>query len=298
MKRPTATHEVHDFPATIQNPGTPEARKVHVVACTSARCAEALTIPAGNAPGPYGIPKDAVVRKAVQAGWVIQRKGRSVTCPGCQKPKTQRPVPTLVAMTTAAHEALHRPVFSERDQQRLRACGEAMAEAGRTAAAQLAELKKPRVVVPLDPAVPVHVVYPEDPPYLSPPAAAAAPVQDEAPMADTTPTTPALRRAINAQLHEVHAGGSGYLADWSDLKVAKLLDCAPAAVAAIRADLFGPDTNEEQRRAQAARTTELATIRQQLLEGQAKVASAFDTLADADRLYADALARLANLEGN
>lgn len=113
---------------------------------------------------------------------------------------------------------------------------------------------------------------------------------------DTT-TTPALRRAINAQLHNVHAGEDGYLSDWTDAKVAKVLDCAPAAVAAIRADLFGPDTNDEQRRAAAARETELADIRQQLLEGKARVDQSMETLAAADRLYADALARLAKIEG-
>lgn len=279
------------FRAQVRNPG-PNADKGHSVACTVATCTNALWIAANGVRGPGGLPKTVVLKKATQAGWLVRKGGRSITCPTCQgrKPK---------------------PAWNPGEPVK----GKAL----------------PRVVVPLDPAVPVHVVPPGSssaevldalrhtpPPVVADDALNFGLLPDHPSFPDTpTPeqdthdmrgdftsdhlktdtTTPALRRAINAQLHEVHAGECGYLADWSDAKVAKALDCSPAAVAAIREDLFGPDTNEEQRRAAAARDTELAAIRQLLTDGKASLDRGLESLANGDRLYADAMARLAKLEG-
>lgn len=307
----------HLFRAVSRTQTTPDGTstlKGHSITCTVAGRQDELFIPASGIRGPGGLPTDVVLKKATQAGWLVRRKGRSRTCPKCQTP-TPKPQPPLAASLAELRAVAASPVFalSQLDQKRMREAGEAMADAGRRAADAMRRTRlhmaaacpaASRALEGLpapDRLAEVYVPAPDHPHptlehgvvHVSPPT----PEQDEPPM-DTPTTTPALRRAINAQLHEVHAGESGYLADWTDAKVAKALDCSPAAVAAIREDLFGPETNEADRRAAAARDTELAALRQMLKAGKAKVDEAMETLAAADRLYSEANGRLAALERN
>lgn len=281
MKRPTGKHEPHDFPATVLNPGTADAQKVHRVACTSATCTAVATIPANATTGPYGMPKDAVVRKLTQSGWLVRRRGRTVICPACQgrgpdvgrlnpNPKPAKAVAVTITPKSGASE-----YEAVREAREAFACGD-------VPAVEVTYLDHPTTPAPVP-------ITQEDEPMRG------DFVSDD--VKDQPAATSALKRAINAELHKVHEGDSGYSGDWSDAKLAQLLNCSPAAVAAIRGELFGPDTNEHARKAEAARTQELAAIRQLVTEGKGDVDSAMEALARADRKYADAMARLAKIEG-